>query len=66
MQGTLAIFIQGSDGAIICFDLSDASSLKSVHEWAKYVRLHCPEHLSIVLVGTKMDLPAQVTPEDIQ
>lgn len=37
-QVTVYKYIKGSDGAIICFDLTEPKSIKSVKEWYEYVR----------------------------
>lgn len=49
----------------MCFDLSSSTSLQDAPGWVEYVKKHCPEHLSVVLVGTKADLPAEVDEDEI-
>jgi len=48
-------FYRGSDGAIICFDISNRTSFQSITKWINEIRTYSPE-VQIILCGTKGDL----------
>ena len=41
---------------MICFDLTHRPSFDNVIEWVNSARQNCPEHVALILVGTKSDL----------
>jgi small GTP-binding protein len=49
-------FYRGAHGVIIVFDISAPSSAQSVKEWYERVRMNSLEHISIAIVGNKIDL----------
>ena len=49
-------FYKKAQGAVICFDLTHRPSFNNVIEWVKSARQNCPEHVALILVGTKCDL----------
>ena len=49
-------FYKRAQGAVICFDLTHRPSFDNVIEWVKSARQNCPEHVALILVGTKCDL----------
>ncbi len=51
-MGIFREYCRGADGAILCFDLTDISSLFSLPEWIEFLEPHTPR----ILVGTKYDL----------
>ena len=55
--------VQGAKGALLIFDLTRPSTLKTVDEWCSIVR-SANTSLPIILVGTKLDLTDQIQVED--
>lgn len=51
-MGVFREFCKGSDVALLCFDLTDLSSLFSVSEWLSFLEPHVPRFL----IGTKSDI----------
>ena len=51
-SGMFHEYCRGADGAILCFDLTDLSSLFALTEWVKFLEDDVPKFL----IGTKMDL----------
>lgn len=51
-MGVFKEFCKGSDAALLCFDLTDLSSLFSIPEWLSFVEPHVPKFL----IGTKSDI----------
>ncbi len=51
-SGMFQEYCKGADGAILCFDLTDLSSLSSLTEWIRFLADDVPRFL----IGTKMDL----------
>ena len=56
-MGVFRDFCQGADIALLCFDLTDLSSLFSLSEWVEFIEPRIPRFL----IGTKSDL---ATPEE--
>jgi small GTP-binding protein len=56
-MGVFRDFCQGADVALLCFDLTDLSSLFSLSEWVEFIEPCIPRFL----IGTKSDL---ATPEE--
>ncbi|UCG90629.1 MAG: GTP-binding protein [Candidatus Heimdallarchaeota archaeon] len=51
-MGVFKEFCRGSDAALLCFDLTDLSSLFSIPEWISFIEPHVPKFL----IGTKSDI----------
>ncbi|MHA2304380.1 MAG: Rab family GTPase [Candidatus Hodarchaeales archaeon] len=51
-MGIFREFCRGSDAAILCFDLTDLSSLFSLPEWLSFIEIDVPKFL----IGTKADI----------
>ena len=51
-MGVFREFCRGSDVALLCFDLTDLSSLFSIPEWLAFIEPHVPRFL----IGTKSDI----------
>ncbi|MHA2074266.1 MAG: Rab family GTPase [Candidatus Hodarchaeales archaeon] len=51
-MGMFREYCRGADGAILCFDLTDISSLFSLPEWIDFLDPNIPR----IMVGTKYDL----------
>ncbi|NHJ02274.1 MAG: GTP-binding protein [Candidatus Heimdallarchaeota archaeon] len=51
-MGVFGDFCRGADAAILCFDLTDLSTLFSIPDWLKFIENDTPKFL----VGTKYDL----------
>lgn len=51
-MGIFREYCRGADGAILCFDLTDISSLFTLPEWIDFLESDTPR----ILVGTKYDL----------
>jgi len=51
-MGVFEEFCKGSDAALLCFDLTDLSSLFSIPEWISFIEPHVPKFL----IGTKSDI----------
>jgi small GTP-binding protein len=51
-MGVFREFCKGSDIALLCFDLTDLSSLFSIPEWLNFIEPHVPRFL----IGTKSDI----------
>ncbi|MHA2073428.1 MAG: Rab family GTPase [Candidatus Hodarchaeales archaeon] len=51
-MGVFREFCRGSDAAILCFDLTDLSSLFSLPEWLSFIEIDVPKFL----IGTKADI----------
>jgi small GTP-binding protein len=51
-SGMFHEYCKGADGAILCFDLTDLSSLFALPEWIRFLESDVPRFL----IGTKLDL----------
>ena len=51
-MGMFRDYCRGADGAILCFDLTDISSLFTLPEWIEFLEPDIPR----IMVGTKYDL----------
>lgn len=51
-MGVFGEFCKGSDAALLCFDLTDLSSLFSIPEWLNFLE----PHVLKFLIGTKSDI----------
>lgn len=51
-MGVFKEFCRGADAAILCFDLTDLSSLFTIPEWLDFIEPHVPKFL----IGTKSDI----------
>ena len=51
-MGVFKEFCKGSDVALLCFDLTDLSSLFAIPEWLSFIEPHVPRFL----IGTKSDI----------
>jgi small GTP-binding protein len=49
------MYIRGSLGAIIIYDITNLSSLNRISEWCETIRENC-RNIPIILVGNKLDL----------
>jgi len=50
-------YYRGAVGALIVYDISQASSFESVEKWLAEIKDHCdPASLTVMLVGNKSDL----------
>ncbi|CAF2900024.1 unnamed protein product, partial [Rotaria sp. Silwood2] len=49
-------FYRNANGVIICFDITDLESFRSVNNWLEEVKRYCPEQTPMLLIGTKFDL----------
>lgn len=61
-------FYGKAQGAIVVFDVSDASSFEHLTQWIKDIQQHAPEGCSIIICANKVDLPPErwaVTREQI-
>ena len=45
--------------AILCFDLTNSASFQSLEQWTMELSEKAPDHLKVVIVGTKKDLVEQ-------
>jgi len=51
-MGVFKDFCKGSDVVLLCFDLTDLSSLFAIPEWLSFIEPHVPRFL----IGTKSDI----------
>ena len=54
------MYVRGSSGAILLYDITNASSLNRISEWREMIAELCGE-IPIVLIGNKLDLEEQRT-----
>lgn len=54
------IFFRAADAAIVCYDVTDAASLRHASAWAEEVRRHSDPATPMLLLGCKSDLPRAV------
>lgn len=54
----LHLYLQGSDGAIIIYDITRKTTFNSVSDWLNYVLEYSGE-IPFLIVGNKLDLAAQ-------
>jgi len=52
------MYVKGSSGAILIYDITNESSLSRISEWREMIAEHCGE-IPIVLIGNKLDLDEQ-------
>lgn len=52
------MYVRGSSGAILLYDITNASSLNRIPEWREMIAEFCGE-IPIVLIGNKVDLEEQ-------
>ena|SRR3989344_2326126 len=57
-------FYRGAHVIMICFSLADKKTFDHIDYWIGQIRAYCPEG-EIIFVGTKADLPNEVTFNDI-
>jgi len=58
-------YYRGAIGALLCFDLSNRNTFEEISNWIDEIRKNNP-FCFIILVGTKLDLPRQVTEKEAQ
>jgi len=52
------MYVKGSSGSILMYDITNASSLSRIPEWCEMIAEHCGE-IPILLIGNKLDLEEQ-------
>jgi small GTP-binding protein len=52
-------FCEGSDGAIISFDLSNPNSCNNLEKWQSFIKESLSYEIPTVLVGTKSDIKSK-------
>eukprot|EP00397_Hematodinium_sp_SG-2012_P045520 GEMP01051157.1.p1 GENE.GEMP01051157.1~~GEMP01051157.1.p1 ORF type:complete len:216 (-),score=25.05 GEMP01051157.1:882-1529(-) len=55
---------RGADGALLCYDISNPSTLQSCDRWLQELREHTDENVVVALVANKMDLSPNVDLEE--
>ena len=60
-----SIYLEGSLGLILVFDLNDPKTFESLDDWLKTSKEIC-ENPEIIVVGNKNDLEQKVSDEDIK
>ena len=50
-------YFKGSAGALLVYDITEKDSFEKIDKWIKDLNEEGGEHMSIVLVGNKNDLP---------
>lgn len=58
--------VKGSNGALLAFDVSSYDTFLAMENWLELVRRYNVPDIPIILVGTKADLPKNVSREDIR
>ena len=56
-------YVIGAKGALLMFDLTRISTLKTVEQWVGILRKYDP-NLPILFIGTKLDLAEQISVDD--
>ncbi|EZG81121.1 small GTPase family Rab subfamily protein [Gregarina niphandrodes] len=51
-------YYRNSQGFILTYDITNRQSYLNISSWLNGIREHCPKHVTIVLVGNKMDCDA--------
>lgn len=51
----ILMYLRGTLGAILMYDITDAKSLNKISEWSQLIREQCGD-IPILLVGNKIDL----------
>ena len=65
-KSIIKLYYRNADIIIICFDITQQSSVNKVIEWYNLVRNeNTQNHLKIILVATKTDLPQTIDPTKI-
>ena len=49
-------YYRNAIGAVVCYDVTNKESFKSVQKWIEEVKESGNEHLQFILVGNKSDL----------
>ena len=65
-RSLIPTYARGAHAAIICFDLASRRSFERLDYWIEILEEFCPVDLPIWIVGTKMDLSAEVMSEEGQ
>lgn len=55
----LSMYYKGADAALICFDVGDAKTFKSVHYWIGEMDKNCTnerDEIVLALAGNKCDI----------
>ena len=64
-ESMTVLYMEGSSGVIIAFDLNATLTFDNVSKWEKYVQQVCPDAI-VYLVGMKSDLKQKVEDAKIQ
>ncbi|MFQ5980413.1 MAG: Rab family GTPase [Candidatus Heimdallarchaeota archaeon] len=59
-MGLFSRYLEGTQGAVLCFDLTDLDTLDILPEWIAML----PKNISMILVGLKADLLDPTNPFD--
>ena len=65
-RALIANFYRGSNGIIICYDVSDPGSLDVIPTWVESAQNNVDEDFCWLLVGCKNDLVSQVNEERLE
>ena len=65
-RSLIANFYRGSNGIIICYDVSEASSLEVIPTWVEAAHNNVEDDVCWLLVGCKNDLVSSVDEERLQ
>lgn len=64
-RSVLPMYVAGTRGLLLAFDLTVPETLKELPRWLDVVRPQIDDSVPILLVGMKSDLEQKISPEDI-
>jgi small GTP-binding protein len=60
------LYYKDSDGALVCYDVSDKKTFARASHWCAELRTMLKDEVSLILCGTKCDLPNVVSEAEVQ
>ena len=58
-------YYAGSMGIILAYDCTRPESFDNIRSWVEIIKLHANEHIALVLIGNKCDIPENKVSEDM-
>lgn len=50
-------YFKGAHGVVLVYDVSDRETFDNIRHWLSQIKDHADEHVNVVLVGNKSDVP---------
>lgn len=64
-KNVLPLYVGGTQGILLCFDLSRPKTIEALPHWLEVIRPHIERAVPVILVGMKSDLEYKMSQEKI-